>query len=77
MFPFFPSEGPNRDVFEINLVADNTTITQTDMGELGGVRPTTSEFKENSLISYLHKPEDKVIDILATRTINPTSKFLG
>ena len=69
------TEGPKREVFEINLVADNTTITQTDMGELGGVRPTTAEFKDNSLISYLQKPEDsKVIDIIATRTINPESK---
>ena len=63
-------------MFEINLVADNTTVTQTDMGELGGVRPTTAEFKDNSLITYLQRPEDaKIIDIIATRTISPESKL--
>ena len=44
------------------------------MGELGGVRDTRAEFKNSSLITYLFKPDDKVIDITATRTINPTSK---
>ncbi len=71
-FSCFP-EGPNAEVFEIHLVADNKTITQVDMGELGGVRPATAEFKDDSLITYLYN--DKVIDILATRTINPTSKL--
>ncbi len=72
-FSCFP-EGPNAEVFEIHLVADNKTITQVDMGELGGVRPATAEFKDDSLITYLYN--DKVIDILATRTIIPTSKFV-
>ena len=48
------------------------------MGELGGVRDTRAEFKDNSLITYLYKKEDekKVIDITAVRTIEPTSKKL-
>ena len=48
------------------------------MGELGGVRDTKAEFKDNSLITYLYKKEDekKVIDITAVRTIEPTSKKL-
>jgi hypothetical protein len=39
-------------------------------------RPTTAAFEENSLISYLHRPEDKVVDILATRTIQPESELI-
>jgi hypothetical protein len=45
------------------------------MGELGGVRDTTAEFRDNSLISYLHNNK-KVIDILAVRTVDPKSKKL-
>ena len=58
------------------MVADNSTITETDMGQLGGVRPTTAEYKDNSLISYLQTPEDHgTVDIVATRTIKPDSEY--
>ena len=67
------SEGPLAEVYEIRLVADNSTVTKIDMGELGGWRDTTAAFEDDSLISYLHNAE-KVVDILAIRTINPESK---
>jgi hypothetical protein len=69
-------KGPNKEVFELHLVADNKTITQVDMGEIGGLRDATSEFTNNSLISYLKKPDEKIIDIIATRTIEPASPEL-
>ena len=73
-FTFFDfSVGPLQKPFETHLVSDNSTFTKVDMGELGGVRDTLAVFKDNSLISYLHN-DNKVIDIMAVRTVNPKSK---
>jgi len=68
-------EGPKQEVFELLLVSDNTTVTQVDMGELGGMRDATSEFKDNSLITYLKPQDSQTIDIIALRTIEPESKL--
>jgi hypothetical protein len=75
MLHFVFLEGPRKEPFELELVADNSTFTKVDMGELGGVRDTTAEFRGDSLISYLHNGK-RVIDILAVRTVNPKSKNL-
>jgi hypothetical protein len=72
---FVFSVGPRKKPFQLQLVADNSTFTKVDMGELGGLRDTIAEFKDNSLISYLHN-NNKVIDIMAVRTVNPQSKNL-
>ena len=75
-FTFFDfSVGPLQKPFETHLVADNSTFTKVDMGELGGVRDTLAVFQDNSLISYLHN-DNKVIDIMAVRTVNPKGKCL-
>jgi hypothetical protein len=55
------------------LVTDNTTKTDADLGALGGPRKATAEFKDNTLMTYLHKPEDDVIDVIAIRTIDPAT----
>lgn len=45
------------------------------MGEIGGLRDATSEFKGNALITYLKPKDEKIIDITAIRAIDPASKF--
>ena len=62
--------GPLKTHFLTRLVPDNTTITESDLGVLGGVRHSISEFKDNSFIVYLFN-SNGVIDIVATRTILP------
>ena len=62
--------GPLKTHFLTWLVADNTTITKSDLDVLGGVRQSISEFKGNSFIVYLFN-SNGVIDMVATRTILP------
>lgn len=62
-------KGPRSEVFAFDLVTDNRTTTNVDLGALGGPRLATAEIKGNTVITYLHKPEDNVIDMIATRTI--------
>ena len=67
------AEGPKVEPYGFNLVPDNETRTDADLGVLGGPRKATAEFKGNSLITYLHKLEDDVVDVIAIRTIDPTN----
>ena len=50
---------------------DNVSRTNADLGALGGARKAQAEFKGNSLVTYLHKLDDDVVDVTATRTIDP------
>ena len=50
---------------------DNQSRTNADLGSLGGKRKARAEFKGNSLVTYLHKLDNDVVDVTATRTIDP------
>ena len=50
---------------------DNQSRTNADLGSLGGPRKARAELKGNSLITYLHKLDNDVVDVTATRTIDP------
>ena len=50
---------------------DNQSRTNADLGSLGGPRKARAEFKGNSLVTYLHKLDNDVVDVTATRTIDP------
>jgi hypothetical protein len=67
--------GPLATQFITKFVADGSTETSSDLGELGGVRSMISEFKGNSLIAYL-KTSTGVVDISATRTVDPKNRNL-
>ena len=54
-------------------MVDNTTRTDIDLGQLGGPRKATAEMKGNQLITYLHKLEDDIIDVIAVRTVDPAN----
>ena len=69
IFPF--SEGPKYEDYSFTLVPDNVSRTNADLGVLGGPRKAQAEFKGNSLVTYLHKLDDDVVDVTATRTIDP------
>ena len=50
---------------------DNQSRTNVDLGSLGGPRKARAEIKGNSLVTYLHKLDNDVVDVTATRTIDP------
>ena len=65
------SEGPSYEDYAFTLIPDNQSRTNADLGSLGGPRKARAEFKGNSLITYLHKLDNDVVDVTATRTIDP------
>ena len=64
-------EGPKYEDYKFKLVPDGSTRTDADLGALGGPRKATSKLEGNSLITKLHKLDDDVVDVTATRTIDP------
>ena len=66
----FIVEGPKYEDYQFNVVVDNVTRTDIDLGQLGGPRKATAEMKGNQLITYLHKIDDGSIDVIAVRTVN-------
>ena len=71
----FFSEGPLREVFSYVLHTDNSTVTNIDLGKLGGMRETVAVFEGNSLVSYLKNVATNTTDFIATRTILPSKKM--
>ena len=67
---YFIAEGPKYEDYQFNVVVDNVTRTDIDLGQLGGPRKATAEMKGNQLITYLHKIDDGSIDVIAVRTVN-------
>ena len=65
------SEGPYQEDYSFELIPDNTTRTDIDLGALGGPRKATAEFVGNVLMTYLHKPDTDEIDVVAVREIKP------
>ena len=76
LFPPF-LEGPLREVFSYKLFTDNSTVSNIDLGKMGGERMTTAVIDGNSLISYLRDPVTQEIDMIANRTILPSKFFFG
>ena len=70
VFQYF-SEGPYQEDYSFELIPDNTTRTDIDLGALGGPRKATAEFVGNILMTYLHKPDTDEIDVVAVREIKP------
>ena len=68
-------EGPLREVFSYKLFTDNSTVSNIDLGKLGGERLTTAVIDGNSLVSYLRDPVTQEIDMIANRTILPSKNF--
>jgi hypothetical protein len=71
IFVFLVSEGPSYEDYSFTLVPNNLSRTNADLGSLWGPRKARDELKGNSLVTYLHKLEDDVVDVTATRTIDP------
>lgn len=66
-------KGPLREVFSYKLFTDNSTVSNIDLGKLGGERLTTAVIDGNSLVSYLRDPVTQEIDMIANRTILPSN----
>jgi len=64
-------KGPYQEDYSFELIPDNTTRTDIDLGALGGPRKATAEFVGNVLMTYLHKPDTDEIDVVAVREIKP------
>ena len=69
----FFSEGPKYEDYQFNLVPDSQTRTDIDLGALGGPRKAVAKFQGNDLVTELHKLEDDVVDVIATRSIDPAN----
>ena len=70
------TEGPKQERFSYVLHTDNSTVSNIDLGKLGGNRETVAAFRGNSLVSYLRKPGTNNVDVVATRTITPSKYIL-
>ena len=74
-------KGPLKEQYKMKIVTDNSTRTDFDLGQIGGHRMATAEYKgDNDLTIYLHKISKDysrsghtkdVIDIITTTVINP------
>ena len=63
--------GPLQEYYESDIVPDNFTRTDVDLGRIGGWRKATAELKGNSLVTYMHKLENDDIDLVAFNTVDP------
>ena len=73
IFIFCPhlSAGPLQEYYESDIVPDNFTRTDVDLGRIGGWRKATAELKGNSLVTYMHELENDNIDLVAFNTVDP------
>ena len=69
------TEGPKQERFSYVLHTDNSTVSNIDLGKLGGNRETVAVFQGNSLVSYLRKPGTNNVDVVGTRTIAPSKNM--
>merc|ERR1712110_86680 len=67
-------KGPLREAFSYKLKPDDSTIEMIDLGSsLGGMRKTTAKVLGNALVSSCKVPSTNVVDMVATRTIDPNN----
>lgn len=72
MLLFALLEGPKEEEYSFNLVLDNVSRTDADLGQLGGPRKAVARMEGMSMVTDLHKLDDDKVDVIATRTIDPT-----
>jgi hypothetical protein len=66
--PFFSSaEGPQAEVFSYTLTADNSTVNEVNMGDMGGLMDSVSEVDGDTLVTYLVNRENKKIEVVMQR----------
>ena len=68
-----------NEYYSSEVVPDNVTRTDVDLGELGGLYYATCEIRGNSLITYFRATDEQkeviddtidVIEVIATNTLN-------
>ena len=68
-----------NEYYSSEVVPDNVTRTDVDLGELGGLYYATCEIRGNSLITYFRATDEQkeviddtidVIEVIATNTVN-------
>lgn len=64
-------EGPYATKYNFLLYPDLRTVTDVDLGQLGGKTDATAEIKGNTMITYLRKKGKRNVFMTAKRTINP------
>ena len=57
------------------LYPDGRSISDVDLGQLGGKTTATARYEGNTLTTYLRKPGKKALFMTAKRTINPGNYF--
>merc|ERR1712228_913724 len=73
-FIFFGIRGPLEEQYKSEIIPNNITRTDIDLGvHLGGLRKATAEFRGNTLVAYFHNMVNghDVIDIIAYNTVDP------
>lgn len=69
-------KGPKAEVYSYTLVTDNSTMTEVDMGELGGPQKTYSYVEGASLVTNLYDKEDGTLKFISKRTRTPGSNVM-
>ena len=68
---FLGEKGPKNEAYQFQLIPDGQTMTDIDLGQLGGARKAVAELKGNSIVTNLHKLDNNVVDVIATRIVDP------
>ena len=63
--------GPFAEAYEYVAKLDNQTINRMDIGDFGGITNAITEIENNSMISYVFKPDSSTeIFFVVTNTID-------
>lgn len=73
VFDVHGTKGPYATKYNFVLYPDLRTVTDVDLGQLGGKTDATAEIKGNTMITYLRKKGKRNVFMTAKRTINPAN----
>ena len=63
--------GPFAEAYEYDAKLDNLTLNAMDIGDFGGITDAITEIKNDSMISYVFKPESSTeLFFIVTNTID-------
>lgn len=65
------AEGPYATKYDFVLYPDGRSISDVDLGELGGKTTATAKYEGNTLTTYLTKKGKRGLFMTAKRTILP------
>lgn len=66
-------KGPYAELFNFTVTTDLRTVSDVDLGQLGGLCDTTAEVRGNTLFTYLRQKGKRDLFVTATRTMHPNN----